>query len=347
MTYGGRGMGRGTGSKLAVAVAALTATVGACSSGSGSTSPGTTAAVLPASASSGCAAAASPPSSGPQSLDMAGTARKYLISLPDETSTSGAPPLVLDLHGFGETAEAQDASTDMAAEGTRRGYIVVTPEALVSTVGTKSGPLWNDTAAFTGVPEDSSADVELSSSDDVAFLNKLVDHLEQTQCIDTDREFITGMSAGAGMTTWMACQPDSRFAAWAPVAGLTQGLVCPSTVLAPFVAFAGTGDQQVEYAGGKLAGFELGIPAVEDRMADFAARQGCGAGVTSTPIGSDVVHMVWGCPPGAAAELYKILGGAHTWPGSNPTTSGDTATISATTVILDFFDQHPRPPGDV
>jgi polyhydroxybutyrate depolymerase len=136
------------------------------------------------------------------------------------------------------------------------------------------------------------------------------------------------------------CQPTSRFAAAAPVAGLTQGLACPTTDLPPFVAVADTADPQVSYTGGTLAGFKLGIPAVEDRMADFAQKQGCRATHRDTKVAKDVVHMVWNCPKGSAAELYKVIGGTHEWPGSPNGRPGTTSGIDATARILDFFDAH-------
>ena len=278
---------------------------------------------------------------GPQTLAYGGNDRKYLISVPADTGEQAASPLVLDLPGFGSTSEGQDSSNQMASKGTERGYIVVTPEASPATVGPMTGPMWNIVGAFSDAPPDPTADVDLSQSDDVGFLNALVDHVEDTLCVDTEREYIAGMSVGAGMTTWMICQDSSRFAAAAPVAGMTQGLSCPASTVPPFITFHGDADSQVEYAGGKLSGFDLGIPAVEERAADFAERQGCTANKTETPIGADVVHMVWDCPPGAGAEVYKILGGEHVWPGS--AASRATQTVDATSLILDFFDQHPGP----
>ena len=321
--------------------------VSACSSGSDDAAPTsttTTTAALPASASSGCSASSDDMAmlDGPQTLEVDGFERKYLIAVPDAQSSDDPAPLVLDLPGFGATAEDQDASTRLSTLGTERGYIVVTPEASLATVGSATGPMWNVVDAFTGgeEPEEpTTEDVELSESDDVDFLDALVDHVEDTMCVDTDREYITGMSVGAGMTTWAVCQEGSRFAAAAPVAGMTQGLLCPAAEVPPFVTFHGDADSQVDYAGGNLSGFDLGIPAVEERAADFAQRQGCADTTTEERIGDDVIHIVWDCPPGAAAEVYRILGGEHVWPGSP--SPGANQTVDATPLILDFFDSHP------
>jgi polyhydroxybutyrate depolymerase len=271
-----------------------------------------------------------------------GGERKYLLSVPKSYTGKRATPLIVNLHGFGSTAEEQNLKSQMPEKAGKRGYIVVAPQANDATVGTKTGPLWNYTAAYATLPDTSAEQgVTLPTDDDVAYINGLVGQLEDQLCIDTSREYVTGMSAGAGLTTWLMCQPTNRFAAAAPVAGLTQGLACPATDLPPFVAVADTADPQVTYTGGTLAGFKLGIPAVEDRMADFAKKQGCSATHKDTKVAKDVVHMVWKCPKGSAAELYKVIGGTHEWPGSPNGGPGSTNGIDTTSRILDFFDAHP------
>jgi polyhydroxybutyrate depolymerase len=121
-----------------------------------------------------------------------------------------------------------------------------------------------------------------------------------------------------------------------------MGKVCPATNLPPFITIHGDQDSAVPYTGGDLAGFPLGIPAVEDRTAEFAAKEGCTAGPAGTSVAADVVHIVWECPEGKAAEIYKVLDGGHAWPGAAVSTPGWTQSIDASDVILDFFDAHPQ-----
>jgi hypothetical protein len=51
-------------------------------------------------------------------------------------------------------------------------------------------------------------------------------------------------------------------------------------------------------------------------------------------------------PANGTVELYRVVGGGHTWPGATPVRTAQlgatTASISATTLILRFFDTHPR-----
>jgi polyhydroxybutyrate depolymerase len=121
------------------------------------------------------------------------------------------------------------------------------------------------------------------------------------------------------------------------------------------VAFHGTADPIVPYRGGAYfsgqpIGRVLGVPdakPVEATAAAWAAFDGCGKPAAKSYVADDVQRFVWpDCPPNGAVQLYRVVGGGHTWPGSIPVRAdrlGPTTTsIDATKVILDFFATHPR-----
>jgi polyhydroxybutyrate depolymerase len=255
-----------------------------------------------------------------------GVVRSYQLDIPASYNGWRSIPVIVNLHGAGSNPQRQNDQTRMPELAGRQGYVVVAPQA--------AGSTWNLVPAFVGAP-DVGPGVPVPTGDDAGFVNALMDHLESTLCLDKSREYVTGMSAGAGMATWLMCQPDTRFAAAAPVAGLTQGLFCPAPSVPPFITFHGDADPAVPYGGGNLAGLPLGIPSVEGRTNEFALKEGCTTQVRTTRIAANVEHKVWQCPPWAAAEVYKIIGGGHVWPGSVGNQS-----IDATRVILSFFAQH-------
>ena len=76
---------------------------------------------------------------------------------------------------------------------------------------------------------------------------------------------------------------------------------------------------------------------------EWAEVNGCGSGTDVSRLEPDVERIVYDCPPDAAVELYVVEDGGHTWPGTPTGSKGgrSTQTISATDLILDFFDQHP------
>jgi polyhydroxybutyrate depolymerase len=176
------------------------------------------------------------------------------------------------------------------------------------------------------------------------------------------------MSNGAMMASTLACVLRDRVAAVAPVAGVRDPEGCAPTREVPLIAFHGTADPYLAYEGGygpKVAGLptpdgtgtlgDLAVAGgsdavpVPDRVAAWAARNGCDGEPTETAVADDVTLTDWSeCTPGTT-RLYTIADGGHSWPGSafdvgiadivGPTT----ASIDATALIWRFFREHPLP----
>jgi len=286
---------------------------------------------------------------------IGGVERDYELSIPPGYNGATKAPLLLSLHGFTSNIGQEDSATRFPTEAGKRGYVVVTPQAPNVAVPLKTGtvdqPLWNISGAFTP-PSGSSR--TLQAGDDVAYVNSLLHKLETTLCIDKSREYVSGISNGAGMTVVLICEDDQRFAAAAPVAGVNMATICDAKHATPIIAFHGTADPLVNYNGGSLFGLNLGLPPVEQRMANLAKLGGCEAHPSVTRPHADIRHVVWNCPPTMGAELYTIIGAGHTWPGAPipgataahqavlPQVGRETLSIDATNLILDFFDQHHR-----
>ena len=82
-------------------------------------------------------------------------------------------------------------------------------------------------------------------------------------------------------------------------------------------------------------------------MANWAAFDGCGKPPTTTWVAADVQHVTYPhCPANGTVELYRVVGGGHTWPGAIPVNGfrlgPTTGSIDATDVMLRFFAAHPR-----
>ena len=56
-----------------------------------------------------------------------------------------------------------------------------------------------------------------------------------------------------------------------------------------------------------------GYPAY---VATWAERNGCDPEPTDTELTPAVTHRVFDCPDGADVEFYIVVGGGHSWPGS-------------------------------
>jgi polyhydroxybutyrate depolymerase len=152
------------------------------------------------------------------------------------------------------------------------------------------------------------------------------------------------------MSALLRCDLTRRLAAIAPVAGLNLGPAFPKGIPIAVLAFHGTSDPLVPYRGGTLGRQLRSLSApqsVPGAAAMWARRDRCGK-PTTKPIGSEVTLTSYGrCTAGTAVQLYSVLGGGHTWPGAQfdlPMYGFTTHEISATDLMIAFFDRHQRRP---
>jgi polyhydroxybutyrate depolymerase len=351
----GGGHGLGLGVALALVLALVLPTLAGCASGGPApgagpaVGPATTPATAPATArvgpaarpSAGCDAAARPPAGdAPPPTVLAGVpaeerpvavdppGRRVLLTRP--AGEGSAPlPVVVVFHGHGAGAEAFAELTDLPAQGSQAGYLVVTAEGLARGADGKRG--WQ----------------HRGDAEDAAYVDAVLDDLGRTECIDLSRVYLTGFSAGAAFTLAYACRHQDRVAAVATGAvEFRLGCTEPMSI----VAFHGTDDVAVPYRDGAQG---LSLPGVKVRgtelnMGDWAALGGCDPEPVVERIGTEVAHRTWtACTDGVEIELYTVEGGAHAWPGADPARAVGLTTqqISATDEALRFFGQHPGRPG--
>jgi polyhydroxybutyrate depolymerase len=279
------------------------------------------------------------------SLTSDGMARSYIRHLPPSYDGRSPDPLVLDLPGYSETPAIEALMTQLGPFGDAHRFITVTPQ--------EQGPVahW---------------DTSLGSVD-VRFIGNLLTETEQTLCLDQRRVFVAGLSDGAFMTSTVACVYADRVAAVAPVAGIRNPAGCRPARAVPVIAFHGTADPFVAFAGG-LGASALNLPAADGSgrtvgqtlspaatkgpsipqiTAAWAKRNRCPHRPTAQVIASDVTLIRYRCPAQADVELYRITAGGHSWPGSAfsqaiaSVVGHTTFSISADQLIWAFFEQHP------
>jgi polyhydroxybutyrate depolymerase len=234
-------------------------------------------------------------------------------------------PVVLEFHGYGSNAQQQLLYGNFGPAADRDGFLVVAPQGQGQTKHfTLLGPTGGE-------------------QDDVVFVGDLIDHLEQTLCVDAARIYSTGMSNGGALTAVLACRLSDRIAAFASVAAVVWGPQCEQARTVPIIAFHGKQDRVVPFDGGRVSccGNPV-IAAVGDTMANWARHDGCGTEPEEEPVKGAVTVRRWtGCRPGGVVELYVIADGGHTWPGTTVggnLLGGVSRDIDASTVIWDFFE---------
>ncbi|MFN2556487.1 MAG: PHB depolymerase family esterase [Nitriliruptorales bacterium] len=263
-------------------------------------------------------------------VEVAGAVRTYLLALPSSYSSARPAPLILNFHGFGSNADQQAAYSRLNELGSERGFVVVTPQ------GSGSPARWTLPGTIPG-------------SDEVAFVRALLDELHELWCIDDGRVYATGMSNGAAFSALLACRLEGRIAAIAPVAGINLVEPCESPVPVSVIAFHGTADSVVPFAGGRIAD-RFVVRSVPGAVAEWATHGRCVPDAEEVRIAAGVRLRAYdACPGGIAVRLYIVDGGGHTWPGSPalPSLGPVTHQIDASRLLLDFFSDHPRPTGSL
>ncbi|MES2682165.1 MAG: Ig-like domain-containing protein [Pseudomonadota bacterium] len=200
--------------------------------------------------------------------------RSYAIYIPVSYRRSTPLPLHLSLHGNGGFAEAQigdiakndgTAAADNAGlEGRynqlaeEQGFIVVYPNGSINGQGTTvNGRDWND--CRTSEPN--------STADDVGFIARVLDDVEQTLNIDRRRVYAHGYSNGAMMTLRLYAERGERFTAFATKAGNQPrddqtDCALPSAKKSLFMVF-GDADTIVPYTG---AGVRVSMRSADDTI---------------------------------------------------------------------------------
>jgi polyhydroxybutyrate depolymerase len=301
----------------------------------------------------------SQPGTTQQTLPFGGLDRRYELTIPKRYDGRRPAPLVLNLHGFGGTGQAQDQSTDMPAEAGKRGYVVVAPDGGplkiplniipgAENAGQYEGmPFWNIFSPGVvdfGPPHGQNLGLDSSGvgADDVGFVTHLLDTLTSQLCLDANRVYVAGMSNGAGMATTLGCNLAGGVAAIAPVSGVNLTGVCPGSSPVSVLAVHGDADDTVLYGGNGLLGYQFGNPSVPERMAAWAQRDACKPKPTTTHPHTGLTVERWRtCAAHTDVALYTIAGWGHEWPRAKSPT--DPGRIDATRVVLNFFDAHSRP----
>lgn len=249
----------------------------------------------------------------PETFSYGGVDRTYLLAVPDDYDGETADPLVLNLHGFGGSAETHGNRTQMAAKGTARGYVVVTPDAL----GVPGFQNWN----FTRDP---------GGADDFGFIDALLTDLTDRLCIDEDRVYVAGHSNGSAFTGFLSCEPPYRFAAAAMVSAFIPSTCAVAEASPSVIAIHGTADPGVPYEGGLVVGGPATIPPALATLDAYRDHYDCDPTPAEEEVQPNVQRKAYtGCFNGAEAVLYTVVGGGHDWPDF------------ATDTVLDFFDAHP------
>ncbi len=252
------------------------------------------------------------------SCSFDGVKHGVVMDLPEE---SGGAPLVMMLHGYGNTAESFRTAVHFEKTANEHGYAVVYVTGAPDPNDSTSATGWNSE----GRPE---------GNRDADFLVALAKHLQREYSLDPGRTYAVGFSNGAAMVHRLAAEADGTFSAFVSVAGWMPERIWKErkdTNAVSFLQITGEKDKAVSKHSDGSAKYTK-VPAIEDVMAYWAESNGLEPTETALIGKGSVLTKYTG--EGNAQQVWNLLvkNGQHSWPDEK--FSG----INTNALILDFFE---------
>jgi polyhydroxybutyrate depolymerase len=266
------------------------------------------------------------------SAGVVDAARPFDVVVPSSYDGTTPMPLVLLLHGYTSTGDAQESYFQIGTLAEQRGFLYVHPNG---TTDSRGLGFWNAT--------DACCNFDGSPVDDSAYLAAVIAQVQAQYAVDSQRIFLVGHSNGGFMSYRMACDHADLIAAVVSLAGATfsDPSRCAPSEPVSVLQIHGTDDEVVAYAGGSF--FGPTYPSAEQTAASWAAYDGCATTPEQTADRYDVVSTLDGdettsehftdCPAGIAVELRTMQAGTHVPPLST----------TFATQVIDFLFAHPKP----
>jgi polyhydroxybutyrate depolymerase len=292
-------------------------------------------------------------------INVNGMDRIYLMHIPTNYDYNKPASVVLNIHGYTDSAGGMESGTGMSYHADEYNYIVIYPNATTfksnaSVISSwndltcnaspgPAGPICSENADKYPFPTTCGEDVSKECNwctcvDDISYINQMLDEVEENYCVDLNRVYAVGMSNGGMFTHRLGCDLANRFAAIAPVAGsLARGFNCAPDSAHPtsIMQIHGRQDDYVDVTG-KESSDGYFYTAMEDVMSLWASKesQSCASEVTAYPTIADGVSG-FSCTQHAdcktGAQVVSCWWDAgHDW----PTFGND--------VVWDFFLRNPK-----
>jgi polyhydroxybutyrate depolymerase len=227
-----------------------------------------------------------------RTLQVGGTSRSYILHVPTSYTGSTRVPLVLDFHGLGGSGSQEQSISGYQAVADREGFLIAFPNGIDNA--------WNIGPCCTN-----SRDV-----DDLGFAKAMVAAITADGCVDPKRVYATGFSMGGGMSQYLVCNAADEFAAATPASFdllVPDEEPCAPSRPVSVLAFRGTADTVVPYAGGQGSSGRVTFLGAQASFARWAGIDGC---VEPTTSDGDCTYYEQ-CDAGVQIGLCVKQGGTH------------------------------------
>lgn len=256
-----------------------------------------------------------------------GRTRTYHVYVPSDLDPAGAP-LVVALHGGTGWWLQFERSSGFDDVAELYGFVVVYPDGIGGGADETENRTWNagiccGQAALKGV-------------DDVAFVDRLIDVMEEDFAIDPSSVFAAGHSNGGFMAYRLACELSDRIAAVGLQAGGLLVDDCNPEQPVSLLHVHGSADTNVPIAGGRGSGIaQVSFPPLAQSLDGVTAAMGCAEPPDESTDGILTTTSWDDCDGDVSVELQLVDGATHKWITGSAYDTAD--------AIAQFLLTHARP----
>ena len=230
--------------------------------------------------------------------------------------------ILFSLHGYTSRGLWNMNYTGFQSIADQEGFIVIYPQGtLLPSTGQTH---WNVGGWTTG-----------STTDDVGFINEIIEFIDDEYSIDQSRIYSTGMSNGGYMSYKLACDLSSKIAAVVSVTGsMTPETFdsCSPTHATSIAQIHGLQDSVVNYYG------SLWSKPIEEVIDFWMSFNNCSETPETIEInginGGGIHNIYSNCDNQTSVELFLMTNMGHDWP------NFDNHDIQASTTVWDFLSKY-------
>ena len=266
-----------------------------------------------------------------------GLERTYFVHLPISYNPSNSYPLIFAMHGGGLLGyEGIEAQSQLSELSDSENFIVVYPEGL-QTLGFRT---WN--------AGDCCPSATTLGTDDVGFINSLLEKLKLELSINSKKVYATGFSNGGQLAYKLANRYPNKFASVSSVAGVLQDFPFNPTIKVPIIHFHSYQDSTAPYYGGfsDAPNINFEFPSVDSTLLLIANNYDCEIIKQTIFTDSNTYDFFRysDCDNNVQIELYVSQDGGHTWPGGQALPNMEiTNHFNASTLMWEFFKNYELP----
>jgi polyhydroxybutyrate depolymerase len=225
------------------------------------------------------------------SLTVDGKLRDYRLFRPPTLEHTKPVPLVLVLHGSPIDAAGFESVIHLDSEAAMAGFLSASPNGC--------NGFWDYAEGRSKVADET-------------FISQVIRQLKTEYSIS--KIYVVAASAGSWMAYRLACDLSGEIAAIASVAGTMRlSEACQPARSVSILEMHGTSDGLHPWDGGG----PHGAYPVDAVIARWTTLDGCTGAPTATQSGITMTTTWSQCSGGAVVRLDKVVGGKHTWFGSD------------------------------